>query len=57
MIVQVTRAEIRFPPRRAEATGPFKAKLALQTTFLGLVMTFLGIALEVLGYLATAPWK
>lgn len=43
--------------RSFNVSGPFKTKASLKTTYAGLVMILLGVAMEVVGYLATAPWK
>ena len=57
MILQVKYPEARFSPRSVNIVGPFKTKAALKTTYSGLVMILIGGLMEIVGYLATAPWK
>jgi hypothetical protein len=57
MILQMKRPDVKFQPRSLNVAGPFKTKGALKTTYAGLVMILLGVVMEIVGYLATAPWK
>lgn len=57
MILQVKFPEVRFPPREINVSGPFKTKAGLRTTYSGLVMIVVGALMEIIGYLATTPWK
>jgi len=57
MVVQLKRPKAKFASRSVDLGGPFKTKAALKTTYAGLVMILLGVVMEIVGYLATAPWR
>lgn len=57
MILQNRYPKAKHASRSLDVSGPFKIKAALKTTYVGLLMILLGIVLELVGYLATAPWK
>jgi hypothetical protein len=56
MWVQVTAPDIEFRPRGIglETMG---TKASVNTTYVGLIIVVVGAFLEIVGYLASKPWK
>ena len=57
MVLQVKAPRVKFPTRKAAFSVRLRHKPLLVPRYPGLVMILLGVALEIVGHLATAPWK
>ena len=56
MWIEVTQPQHAFSQRGASLEGA-GTKATVQTTYVGLIIVFVGAFLEIVGYVASRPWK